>query len=253
MIVALIVILNSCSEDVNQNDLSSEIQLHEQIGLKHNNALRSILLKNTIGLGINDKIELINDEFKVNYPNEWSIYNEFDKTNYIKTFSSIASEKDKYIDEIIRNSTSNFSKDFNDLMIELRIVINNSIYYEELSQKINDLEIESIQNLNDIDKDVFLSTASVARYSAKFWLPEEFGGENGLQYIRQDLPSGITKFSWGGFILSDAVGVLVGAGDALATSGGAAALPCPATGGLPKASVAGLVVGVGASVLYAID
>lgn len=66
-------------------------------------------------------------------------------------------------------------------------------------------------------------------------------------------PAVESRWSWKSIILSDAIGILGGAIASVVDSGGASALPNPLLGGVPTASVVGLVVGATASVTAAVN
>lgn len=115
-------------------------------------------------------------------------------------------------------------------------------------------------SFNSLDSFVFNMMIDVAYSSSIFWMPVDLGGENKYHNLNNwynsncdDLQlSAILRFDWGKLISIDAVSLLTAAAGSVIHSGGATALPNPAFGGLPTASVYGLVIGAGSSCIYAI-
>ncbi len=54
---------------------------------------------------------------------------------------------------------------------------------EEFEQALELLERRAMLNLSGGDLEIFLSSASVARHSMRFWTPCELGGMGGLEYL----------------------------------------------------------------------
>lgn len=111
-------------------------------------------------------------------------------------------------------------------------------------------------NLSEDDLVLFGAMVDVSIYSTELWLDSELGGLNKYSYFQNILVSMCddslqSRWTWGGIIGADATGIVTGAVNAVISSGGAAAVPNPALGGLPTASVIGLVTGAGASVAKA--
>ncbi|MBL0111897.1 MAG: hypothetical protein IPP42_14095 [Saprospiraceae bacterium] len=126
--------------------------------------------------------------------------------------------------------------------------------------RIHALENESIlSNLNIGEKQIMANAFSVAKSSAQYWLPTSLGGENkyhlnkkfDFNQVGDQLE--MRSFSWGKLIGSDIAGMVEGATIAVASTGGAAALPNPVFGGVPTASVVGVITGAFQSGIYAIQ
>lgn len=84
--------------------------------------------------------------------------------------------------------------------------------------------------------------SSVAKYSTRLWYPESWGGEEGIKYLNGEFNSlQFRGINWGKVVLSDALGIVSGATTAVVAGGGTAALPL--CGGIPCASVLGLISG----------
>jgi hypothetical protein len=104
------------------------------------------------------------------------------------------------------------------------------------------------------DKEMLNAMKNVLVSSAELWLPKEKGGEgyyeklNGKKYNVNARGLGIF-----GIFVADAVGIVGGAAGSVAASGGASAIPNPLLGGLPTASLVGVIVGATSSVQKAIN
>lgn len=117
-------------------------------------------------------------------------------------------------------------------------------------------------NHGDLSKDEnlhFGAMTDVAMASTEFWSDHKSGGLNKFNSfagIRSQLCSTNNTqpraWPWSRIILADAAGLVAGAASAVAASGGAAAIPNPALGGLPTASLVGLIQGAGQSATAAI-
>jgi hypothetical protein len=138
---------------------------------------------------------------------------------------------------------------------------------DELEDYGQDLDVEFYQsficefyqntttlNIDDLKK--FGTYSDVLSSSIEFWLPTSQGGLNNLENLtvkmQKDCQGNGSRWCGWCVVLADAAGVVAGAGASLAATGGAAAIPNPALGGLPTASVVGVVVGLGASAQRAI-
>jgi len=110
------------------------------------------------------------------------------------------------------------------------------------------------------DKYLFDIFIDVVNKSAYFWLPVSdggLGGENKWLEMEEilcpnfnelqvrDWPIKLKPFK---FMMADATGLLTSASVSVVATGGLSAVPNPLLGGLPTASVVGLIGGAGASV-----
>lgn len=163
------------------------------------------------------------------------------------------------------------SQNLKDLMIEMselrfnisekvldEIEPENSVRY--LSSIYTNFYDNSLNRVNGNEKVLFGAFTDVMISSTELWSPREFGGEGlrddllkayGIAQPRGRFRDWLMSKAAGKAVLSDATGMIAGAGGALASSGGAAALPL--CGGIPCAGVAGVILGVGASVTSVIN
>jgi hypothetical protein len=194
-------------------------------------------------------------------------------------YSEYGFERNKFI-ELVNNSQ------FNNLSIIMNGNFNTSTYIDSINinsnVKIKIIELNNlilqmdensdvgeIQNLvcqyyqqqsiglTGNDKLFFDIFCDVAYHSCEFWLPTDKGGENYAKKLSDIITDNCEskldfRFGWGKFFLIDAVSAVAGAIASVAESGGLSAVPNPALGGLPTASVVAVVVGLGASISYAI-
>lgn len=101
---------------------------------------------------------------------------------------------------------------------------------------------KSIPKVSTEEKLYYLLFLTGIKHSAKLWLPTSKGGEDASSDILFARKKG-GGISWWKVITADAVGIVHGAATAVASSGGAAAIPNPVTG-LPPAVWYGLGEGV---------
>lgn len=130
-----------------------------------------------------------------------------------------------------------------------------------LTNTVNNYYYSNLNGLSQNEIILFGSMIDVAFSSIDFWSDSSVGGSNKLNYFRnridQICPPIINKrwggIKWGKVFLSDATGIIGGATRAIVASGGAAALPNPAFGGIPSAGIAGLVGGATSSCVSVIN
>ncbi len=129
------------------------------------------------------------------------------------------------------------------------------------SEEVSDLQAAIIDHknhhasdLSGTELDIYLQSMDVAIHSVEFWYPVDQGGMGRYDQFGGGATAGRLE-AWPGFgkiFTADVVGVAQGAIGAVVATEGAAAAPNPAFGGLPTASVVGLVMGVGSSIKKAI-
>ncbi|MBK8502553.1 MAG: hypothetical protein IPL46_10245 [Saprospiraceae bacterium] len=128
---------------------------------------------------------------------------------------------------------------------------------EKLSvTSLDQVSMEYLKNsqLQPEDRHLLEATTNVLMASANLWLPFEQGGEGLYEQLNRKKPNFSARYlGLYGILLADAVGVVGGAAGSVAASGGAAALPNPLLGGLPTASLVGVISGATASITKAIN
>jgi len=245
--------LNPIENATYSNSKQFDIKQFEELGKKHNSAVKYIL-SNISSYNEETILNEISSKLKLVLPQEYQLFNTNGKPLDIDFFNTVrngSNEKDlkKYL-----NSLS-LSPQLKVLVSEMLNQISNGNTFQKIQESISNIERDAKVKLNNNDLALFYSTSTVARYSAKFWLPTEQGGEGGIRYLNSNNGTPNEEIHariWGRVIMVDALGVLSGAGAAVINSGGAAAIPNPAFGGLPTASVVGLWVGALASAAAAL-
>ncbi|MBL7829826.1 MAG: hypothetical protein JNK41_02270, partial [Saprospiraceae bacterium] len=191
-------------------------------------------------------------------------------TEFLKVVSKINWEKQNQTLQLIKNDNYSFIDSLNVsslLKTKIHAFANllDTIQYEQpvinLKNTVNNYYYSNLNGLSQNEIILFGSMIDVALSSIDFWSDSSVGGANKLNYFRnridQICPPIINNrwggIKWGKVFLSDATGIIGGATRAIVASGGAAALPNPAFGGIPSAGIAGLVGGATSSCVSVIN
>lgn len=160
-------------------------------------------------------------------------------------------------------SQKGFSSNFTEKALGLVNVIN-GLSGENVSiikASINNFYEANNLSLNENDQLAFGMMVDVANHSAELWLGTEAGGQNRFfEFVEiqngicnESDPISQTNGFWAKLILSDAAGAVGVAASTIASTGGVAGVPTPATLGIPPAGIAGVIGGVTASAISAIN
>lgn len=154
------------------------------------------------------------------------------------------------------NVSTQFFKEIESMETFMKTNPNVMQVWEKVATKVNSAN-ETISD--ETERMYYYHFLSVIKYSSKLWMTSEQGGENGLSLIKFSLGSDSSGDSllrrapgWKIFMI-DAVGCVGSAASSVAATGGASAVPNPLFGGLPTASVVGVIMGATASTTFAIS
>jgi hypothetical protein len=242
------------SEKINPlNEVQSRnhINPYDSIGVNHNSALMYILVEmNKSGL------RRINSDFILErlielFPSIFSD-SDFILRDSI-TILGHSSWKNRYLRDVLDELS--YSNMFDEFVFEMADVIMDESNYEALFNKITNLEYEASKALNNDELMVFLIGASIARHSAKFWIPENQGGNYGIKYLIQGdsvysevITASRNNGSMGIGIVTNAV-MGIGAAMTSINANPRNAIPSPGRGGMPPAGLAALIgAGTGSAV-----
>ena len=153
----------------------------------------------------------------------------------------------------------NLSSQLDGSLTELYNLVEDMLDYSQFLVQFNTLVNAQSTLLTDNDLATFYSAAVIAKHSYLLWAPVAKGG---MYWQDRMCTDGIGNRPganrngdgcWSRIILTDVTGLVSSATAAVVTTSGWAVLPNPALGGLPTASVAGVILGAGASINTAIN
>ena len=190
--------------------------------------------------------EFLNVVSKIN----WAKQNQTIQLNEIDNYSFIDSLN---VSSLLKSKIHGFAGLLDTILCEQPVI--------NLKNTVNNYYYSNLNELNQNEIILFGSMIDVALSSIDFWSDSSIGGENMIRYFKtridQICPPIINNrwggIKWGKVFLSDAAGIIGGATRAVVASGGAAALPNPAFGGIPSAGIAGLVGGATSSCVSVIN
>lgn len=266
MLIAFTGLFVACDkqDNLDTNNRQLDRATIDRIGQMHNEALK-LVLENTIEIPPHK--EMTNSIYQLTratLPEEYALFqaqgfkpgNAFDEM--------LVNNKDldykKFISEI--KSSAGLKSSLNELLD----ILEQNLPLSEMTDLVIRIEDRALETLSQEDAVVFLSAASVARHSAKFWYSEIRGGEGGIKYLKApktqsfdiiydeygnpidtEDPEYQLRINPWKVVAADAIGVVATAAISVVNSGGASALPNPLFGGIPTAGIAGLIGGVAAS------
>ncbi|MCB9080985.1 MAG: hypothetical protein H6555_04660 [Lewinellaceae bacterium] len=239
-------LITSCEKS--ESELASiSVASFEEIGLKHNIALRHILAK-TIQKPRSEEMESwVMNQLSEMLPLEYQVYQQ-NKGEIDPTLSQALAYGTPF-DHTTLIQHLQVSAALKGFLLQMSDLILADLEIPAFERELVALQDQASAQLNQEELVILYASASVAKYSTRFWYPKSRGGESGMDYLPENLRNGSLRgILWGKVILSDAVGTVAGAVGALATSGGAAAIPNPLTGGIPPAGIAGLIGGAASSI-----
>ena len=250
-VLLILILLTSClNEQPRQEIVFDQIQF-EKVGELHNEAL-VFSLKNSVKLPEKrNQLQWIENNLQTTLSKEYDFYrrhgfkldeellNMLQRGNTQEIFNRIESLE-------LSPEGKFLLQDIGHKILENPNINDFYLYLDRALSKAR-------KNLNPEELVIIFSAASIAKSSMQLWYPQEKGGEGGLSYLPHSEIAQLRGINWGKIILSDYVGIVTGATAAVVATGGAAAIPNPALGGLPPASVIGLIEGAGMSLGAAIN
>jgi hypothetical protein len=218
---------------------------YDKVGEMHNEAVKYVLQNLEEAPASDEVYQTVINTLKGKYSEEY--------------FENIPNLPNNNIYEHLRNEMkSKFSAEFfaeiESMETFMKTTPNVTQVWENVATKVNSAN-GTISD--ETERMYYYHFLSVIKYSSKLWMTTEQGGENGLSLIKFSSDNGKSGDSllrvpgWKIF-LADAAGCVAGAAGSVAATGGASAIPNPALGGLPTASLVGVIAGAGASINKAI-
>jgi len=283
-VVICFINFNSCVKAFPDSSKIVDKDLFKSIGIKHNLAVKYVF-EHVDLLNINpDSVTSVTESLiKEVLPSESKIFQSSKiSLDQIKKSINVGAKPD------FKNDVSklSISRDLKNRMYILFDLVAANLAIPEFESKLDNLENDAINNLDQKELSAFLPATSIARYSARLWTPVEKGGENkglnnslngknkvqlreydfsywtfGFEYYFDDIDQGddpivkaqkqsISPF-WGELIGWDVSAGFAAAATSLIASGGLSAVPNPALGGVPTAGAIALFSGGFASAGYA--
>lgn len=230
---------------VTVNENKSLENPYEKVGEMHNEAVKYVLQNLKEAPASDEVYQTVVNTLKGKYSEEY--------------FKDVPNLPNNNIYEYLRNEMkSKFSAEFfaeiESMETYMKTNPNVKQVWEKVANKVNSAN-ETISD--ETERMYYYHFLSVIKHSSKLWKTTEQGGENGLSLIQFSSDNGKSGDShlrvpgWRIF-MADAVGTVQGAVGAVEATSGAAAAPNPLFGGLPTASVVGVISGVCSSINKAI-